>query len=156
MEDDYDNSEECYELYVSLLKHWDPDFVDRGNFTLLELQALVFSSLKKPFRKAKSNNAFHHYALTLTMTTPDQEVLQARLHKIKTSKLISPVIFEYCIEHPDDNVHAHVYLKTDRYIYARDILRMNDKDRVDVKKLKGLDIAKWQNYMRKDTEVVSL
>lgn len=107
------------------------------------------------------------YAITLTTEPlpkkPSKKYLQDRqealtkvVYTVSTSKLVDPSRFDYSFEHPDTNLHCHIYLETSKYIKARDILRMNKGNRVDVKLLKGVEAAKWLNYIAKETQPKSL
>lgn len=107
------------------------------------------------------------YAITLTTKPAPKGVSKSHLadrsanfskliYSICKSKLVAPLTFSYSLEHPDTNLHAHIYLETQQYIKARDILRMNQGNRVDVKLLKGLEVPKWLNYIAKDVKPIKL
>lgn len=126
----------------------------KGNFTkCMALHEVIVETMCALF----DGEARYCYALTLTTTDGDtKEQLEYRIKKIHKSALVSPFEFKYSIEHEESNLHAHIYLTTNKYIKARDILRMNSSRRVDVKQLKGMQRAKWLNYIAKEAEVVSL
>lgn len=96
-----------------------------------------------------------HYEITLT-TSPgvSEEELTKRIEKIAASKCVNPIFFEYAIEHPESNIHAHCYVSTDNYIKARDILRMNKGDRCTISKVKN--ITAFRRYISKECSPIVL
>lgn len=111
----------------------------------------IYRELVAGKRDSASHDSDFHYSITLTTVEGDTvEDLEARVAKLCKSKLLSPKFFEYSIEHEDTNVHAHVYLHTGRYVKARDVLRINSGRRIDIKKLKGIDVCKWRQYISKE------
>lgn len=95
-----------------------------------------------------------HYAITLTLTSKrSEDDLLKSVRRVLTSKCVvdDTSEFQWCRELTKVGMpHVHIYLKTPLYVRARDILRMNDCDRVDVKTIKGIEINKWLNYIAKD------
>ncbi len=55
--------------------------------------------------------------------------------------------------------HVHMYLLTDvlfRSSWIKDVLRKNDNNRIEIKRLHGLAVNKWQNYCKKDVTTLEL
>lgn len=123
----------------------DYDATDEAIFWLLHGQ---FCKWRPP----KQADSVKHYAITLTTSGKrDVSHLKDTLKKILTSKSIAPEHFEWCIEDTKAGMpHIHAYIKTNNYVRARDVLRFNSGDRVDVKIIKGLAIPKWTNYIAKE------
>lgn len=101
--------------------------------------------------KFSNPDSMRHYAITLTVRDRTEEELMKTVRRLLSSKSIAPNYFEWCLEDTKAGLpHAHLYIKTPNYIRARDVLRFNDNERVDVKILKGLAINKWLNYIAKE------
>lgn len=134
--------------YVRLLLHGEMSLVD-----CMYLPERLSQRVYRQYRSVSFGEAADGRSYAITLTTYDGETaddIRARIDKLVASRLISSKYLEYAIEHDDSNVHAHVYLTTDKFVKARDVLRMNDNRRVDVKLLKGIDIVKWRKYICKD------
>ncbi len=98
------------------------------------------------------NGNLRHYSITLTYSTPrtKQDLLDT-CRKVLLSRSVQPEFYEWCLEKTKKGVdHIHIYLTTKMYVRARDILRFNDKQRIQIDSLRGIAISKWRNYIAKE------
>lgn len=113
-------------------------------------KTLKYYTEKYQANLAGYDDKYHYYEITLT-TTPgtSEDQLVDRIIKISKSKAVGALFFEYAIEHPDTNLHAHCFVITTKHIRGRDILRMNKGDRNTVTLVKN--ITAFRKYISKET-----
>jgi hypothetical protein len=111
-----------------------------------------------PCSCGQSNDKMYHYGITITRNpkeqTLDQFIIYAeKFKKMKYFREAESYVFGY--EAFSDgkliNEHLHIQVSSLKYLSVKDF-KKSFPHRIDVQRLKGLDIIKTRNYVQKDND----
>ncbi len=122
-----------------------------------ELRRLTKSTARARARRDyniyNKKNVSYHYAVTLTAQLPSTDLLMKVVNYILKRQTFKIVGYILKWELTKGGIpHVHMYLLSAelfRSTWIRDILKKNNNNRVEVKRINGLAVNKWQNYCKK-------